>query len=65
MYPGIKFTKLECIGHAQKRVGSRLRKLRQKVGGLGGTGRLADVIIDRLQDYYGMAIVAMLEIYQK
>ena len=56
IYPGIKVTKLECIGHVQKRVGSRLRKLRQKVGGLGGTGRLNDAIIDRLQNYYGMAI---------
>ena len=26
-YPGIKVEKLECIGHMQKRVGSRLRKL--------------------------------------
>ena len=52
IYPGIKVTQLECIGHVQKRVGSRSRKPRQKVGGLGGTGRLNDVIIDHLQNYY-------------
>ena len=35
-----------------------MRKLRQKMGGLGGTGRLNDAIIDRLQNYYGMAILS-------
>ena len=40
----------------QKRVGSRLRKLRKKVSDLGGAGKLNDGIIDRLQNYYGMAI---------
>ena len=36
IYPDIKVIKQECTGQVQKRVGSRLRKLRQKVGGLGG-----------------------------
>ncbi|GFY15173.1 uncharacterized protein TNCV_1569861 [Trichonephila clavipes] len=31
-------TKLECIGHIQKRVGSRLRKLKKNTKGLGGKG---------------------------
>ena len=56
IYPDIEVIKQECIGHVQKRVGSRLKKLRQKVGSLGRTGRLNDATIDRLQNYYGMAI---------
>ena len=56
--------KLECIGHVQKRVGSRLRKLKNsKKGvklsdgkGLAGRGRLTDGKIDILQNYYGLAI---------
>ena len=54
IYPGIKVIKLGCLGHVQKRVGSRLRNLRQKVGGLGENSHLNDAIID--QNYYGMAI---------
>ena len=56
IYPDTKVIKRECIGHVQKRVGSRLRKLRKKVSGLGGAGKLNDGIIDRLQNYYGMSI---------
>ena len=56
--------KLECIGHVQKRVGSRLRKLkstykRTKLSdgkGVAGRGRLTDGKIDILQNYYGLAI---------
>ncbi|GFS27558.1 hypothetical protein ElyMa_005281300 [Elysia marginata] len=56
--------KLECVGHVQKRVGSRLRKLKQdKKGkkledgkGLAAAGRLTDKKIDSLQNYYGFAI---------
>ena len=56
--------KMECIGHVQKRVGSRLRKLKnQSKGvkladgkGLAGKGRLADSKIDVLQNYYGLAV---------
>ena len=53
--------KLECVGHAQKRVGSRLRKLKSSNKGvklsdgkgLSGKGRLTDEKIDVLQNYYG------------
>ena len=53
--------KLECIGHVQKRVGSRLRKLKSankwlKLDdgkGLAGKVRLTDSKIDVLQNYYG------------
>ena len=56
--------KLECIGHVQKRVGSRLRRLKNSNKGmklsdgkgLGGKGRLIDGKIDVLQNYYGIAV---------
>ena len=55
--------KLECVGHVQKRCGTRLQRLKQenrglKLGdgkGLSGAGRLTDTIIDTLQNYYGFA----------
>ena len=57
-------TKLECVGHVQKRVGSRLRRLKTEYKGtkledgkgIGGAGRLTDTKIDTLQNYYGFAI---------
>lgn len=59
-----KIEKLECIGHVQKRMGTRLRKLKQESRGkklpdgktLGGKGRLTDKLIDKLTVYYGNAI---------
>ena len=56
--------KLECIGHVQKRVGSRLRKLKssnkgRKLSdgkGISGKGRLTTGKMDVLQNYYGLAI---------
>ena len=56
IYEGAKFEKLECIGHVQKRVGNRLRNLKKNVKGFGGRGRLTNNIIDKLQNYYSMAI---------
>ncbi|XP_064470221.1 uncharacterized protein LOC135384970 [Ornithodoros turicata] len=56
IYEGKEVRKLECIGHVQKRVGCRLRKLKKVVKGLGGKGKLTDMFIDRLQNYYGIAI---------
>ena len=44
-------TKLECVGHYQKGVGTRLRKLKKKRG-LGGRGNLTDAIIDQLQNFF-------------
>ncbi|GFS70674.1 uncharacterized protein NPIL_384761 [Nephila pilipes] len=49
-------TKLECIGYVQKRVGARLRKLKSKNKSLSGKGKLTDSFIDRLQNYYGIAV---------
>ena len=59
-----KVEKLECIGHIQKRIGGRLRRLLKEKKGvllsdgktLGGRGRLSAKEIDSLQVYYGKAI---------
>jgi hypothetical protein len=56
--------KLECVGHVQKRMGSRLRKLKKTLSGtklddgksLGGRNRLTDSQIDLIQNYYGLAV---------
>ncbi|GFU23175.1 uncharacterized protein LOC101238613 [Trichonephila clavipes] len=49
-------TKLECIVHVQKRVGGWLRQLKKTTKGLGGKNKLTDKLIDRIQNYYGIAI---------
>ena len=56
IYKNKTVRKLECIGHIQKRVGNRCRKLKLRVKGLGGTGKLTNVMIDRLQNYFGIAV---------
>ena len=55
--------KEDCIGHIQKRMGSALRRLVVEYKGkflsdskISGTGRLTKKVIDKLQNYYGMAI---------
>lgn len=56
--------KLECIGHVQKRMGTRLKTLKQKSKGkkladeksMSGKGRLTDGAILKIQNYYGVAI---------
>ena len=40
--------KLECAGHHQKRLGTRLRNLRKREQGLGGRCRLTNTTTDRL-----------------
>ena len=52
----ITVVKKECVGHVQKRLGTALRKLKKEKKGLGGKGRLTDAMIDKLQNYYGIAI---------
>ena len=42
----------------QKRVGSRLRTLKKNTKGIGGRGKLTDNMIDKLQNYYGIALRA-------
>ncbi|GFU19390.1 uncharacterized protein TNCV_3033001 [Trichonephila clavipes] len=56
--------KIECVGHVQKRMGTRLRKLKlvyskKKLSDgktIGGKGRLTDSLIDKLAHYYGNTI---------
>lgn len=52
--------KLECIGHVQKRLGTRLRNMVKSHKGtktpLSGRGKLTDKCINSMQNYYGMAI---------
>ncbi|GFU66307.1 uncharacterized protein TNCV_3642301 [Trichonephila clavipes] len=48
--------KCKCIGNIQKRVGTKLRKLKYKRKDLRGRGKLTDIFIDKLQNYYGIAI---------
>ena len=40
----------------QKRARCRLRNLKEKEKELGGKGKLTDCMIDKLQNYYGIAI---------
>ena len=53
-------TKLECVGHVQKRLGTRLRDLRKahknSTTSMSGRGKLTDKVINTLQNYLGMAI---------
>lgn len=56
--------KLECIGHIQKRMGTRLRRIKNENMNLvlsdgkrlGRKNRLSKAVIDKLQAYYGAAI---------
>ena len=54
VYGEPKVIKQECIGHYQKRVGNRLRKLR-KAEKLGGA-RLTNKKIDTLKNDFGIAL---------
>ncbi|GFU01240.1 uncharacterized protein TNCV_5123951 [Trichonephila clavipes] len=62
----VPIEKVECVGHVQKRMGSRLRKLKALRGKkklsdgktIGGKGRLTDAIISKLTTFYGNAIRA-------
>lgn len=60
IYGEASVQKLECIGHIQKRVRIRLRKLKSTQKGLGGKGKLTDNFIDKLQNYGIAAFEAML-----
>lgn len=62
--PDCPVVKKECIGHVQKRMGSRLRRLKKQMGKtvlsdgktIGGKGRLSNEAIQDMQLYYGLAI---------
>ena len=63
--------KAECVGHVQKRVGTRLGDLKDRYRGIklddgkkfGGIGRLNEKTINTLQNYYGLAIRQNDELY--
>ena len=58
----VELTKLECVNHAHKRMGTALRKLAkaEKLGGH-GAGRLTLDKCNRLQSYYRNAIQGNLD----
>ena len=64
LYGSVVPVKRECVGHIQKRLGTRLRKLRNEYKGkrlddgkqITGKGRLTDKCINTMQNYFGIAI---------
>ena len=52
--------KLECVGHVQKRLGTRLRNLVKAHKGtsqpLSGRGKFTEKVINSMQNFYGLAI---------
>ena len=59
--------KLECVGHVQKRFGTRLRNLVKSYKGtktpVSGKGQLTDKCINSMQNYYGMATRSNLSMF--
>lgn len=63
-YKDLQIEKIECVGHIQKRMGTRLRKLKSQMAGkklsdkktIGGKGRLTESVIQKITSYYGNAI---------
>ena len=62
-YPGRVVQKLECVKHVQKRVGGRLRKLKSSDKTLlsdgkwlSGKGRITEKMINKLQNYFEIAV---------
>ena len=47
-YENLVVKKKECIGHVQKRMGTRLRNVKKAKKGLGGRGKLTGKMIDKL-----------------
>ena len=54
----ITVQKKECVGHVEKRMGTRLRQLKKQYKGIGGKGKgkLTDKVIGELTQFYGLAI---------
>lgn len=52
----VEIQKKECIGHVQKRMGTRLRKCKKENKDIGGRNKLTATMIDKLSVYYGLAI---------
>ena len=64
LYPGYDIGKDECVGHVQKRVGTLCRNLQKRWGStklkdgrtISGAGRLTTLVINKMQNYFGIAI---------
>ncbi|GFX32016.1 uncharacterized protein TNCV_4098671 [Trichonephila clavipes] len=64
VYDDTEVEKLECVGHVQKRMGTRLRNILKMSKGIklsdgkniSGRGRLTLKEVDSIQHYYGLAI---------
>ncbi|GFW85662.1 uncharacterized protein TNCV_853121 [Trichonephila clavipes] len=64
VYGNTEVEKLECVGHVQKRIGTRLRNILKTSKGIklldgkniSGRGRLTLKEVDSIQHYYGLAI---------
>ncbi|GFU82331.1 uncharacterized protein TNCV_4148981 [Trichonephila clavipes] len=64
VYGNTEVKKLECVGHVQKRMGTRLRNILKTSKGIklsdgkniSGRGRLTLKEVDSIQHYYGLAI---------
>ncbi|GFU19818.1 uncharacterized protein TNCV_4283521 [Trichonephila clavipes] len=64
VYGDTEVEKLECVGHVQKRMGTRLRNILKMSKGIklsdgkniSGRGRLTRKEVDSIQHYYGLAI---------
>jgi len=57
-YKDLLVTKKECVGHVEKRMGTRLRNVKKNNKGMGGkgAGKLTDKLINELTKFYGLAI---------
>jgi len=60
----VEIVKSDCIGHVQKRLGAALRRKKKDCGHhplcdgktIGGRGRLTDQLINKMQNYFGLAL---------
>ena len=63
-YPGYGIGKDECVGHVQKRLRTLCRNLKMRLGStklkddktISGAGRLPTLVINKMQNYFGIAI---------
>lgn len=54
-YDNVEVMKYECVGHVEKRMGTRLRKVKKEKK-LGGKNKLTDKLIKELTVCYDLAI---------
>lgn len=53
---GLTVVKKECVEHVAKKSWNCITEIKEEKKSMGGKGRLTDVMIDKLQNYYGIAI---------